>query len=63
MHSVPGVGDQVDNTELNTLATQPSCTHVQLLKDYQDLDTLRSDIQQLSCKGSPPPPCSLTSPV
>ncbi|KAK7094802.1 uncharacterized protein [Littorina saxatilis] len=48
---VIGVGDQVDRNELDSLATQPNCTHVQVLKDYQDLDALRSEIQQVSCKA------------
>jgi hypothetical protein len=48
---VPGVGDQIDVNELNSLATAPSCTHVQALQGYQDLDSLRAEIQQLSCRG------------
>ncbi|KAL8575662.1 hypothetical protein ACOMHN_055851 [Nucella lapillus] len=33
------------------MATAPACTHVQILKGYQDLDTLRSQIQHLSCRA------------
>jgi len=48
---VIGVGDAVDKDELNLLATEPSCTHTQLLTDYQDLDSLRAEIQRLSCRA------------
>ncbi|XP_076436779.1 uncharacterized protein LOC143276211 [Babylonia areolata] len=48
---VIGVGSAVDKTELSSLATEPDCTHVQLLTDYQDLDTLRAEIQRLSCRA------------
>ncbi|KAL8562359.1 hypothetical protein ACOMHN_066073 [Nucella lapillus] len=65
---VIGVGDEVDKQELNNLATQPNCTHVQVLKDYQDLDSLRSEIQRLSCRapfilkeGNYTFPCDTTS--
>nr|KAG5710552.1 hypothetical protein BaRGS_013198 [Batillaria attramentaria] len=45
-----GVGDAVDKDELNSVASAPSCTHVQGAKDYQDLETIRAEIQQLACR-------------
>ncbi|XP_025113984.1 uncharacterized protein LOC112576009 [Pomacea canaliculata] len=47
---VIGVGD-VDRNELESLASNPVCTHVQQLTDYQDLDLILSDIRQMSCEA------------
>ncbi|GFN90203.1 collagen alpha-1(xiv) chain [Plakobranchus ocellatus] len=46
-----GVGNQVDTQELNNLASSPSCTHVQELQQYSELDSLKTEIKELSCKA------------
>ena len=37
--------------ELNAVASVPTCTHVRLLNAFSDLDSLKAEIQQVSCKG------------
>lgn len=44
-----GVTPLVDSTELNGVASQPTCTHVELLNNFNDLDSLKSEIEQVSC--------------
>lgn len=46
-----GVGSGLDFTELNNMASQPQCTHVQLLNDYAELNSLVSEIKAVSCSG------------
>lgn len=49
---VIGVGTDTDVTELNALASQPTCTHVQNLDQYSELDSLKTEIRQVSCETS-----------
>jgi len=49
---VIGVGNSTVPSELNKWATQPSCTHVQTLQGYSDLDTLQAEIRQVACQTS-----------
>ncbi|XP_062602682.1 uncharacterized protein LOC134264402 [Saccostrea cucullata] len=44
-----GVTPQVDSTELEGIASQPTCTHVELLNNFNDLDSLTAEIEQVSC--------------
>ena len=37
--------------ELNGIASLPTCTHVQILNTFADLDSLKAEIEQVSCKG------------
>ncbi|KAK3764736.1 hypothetical protein RRG08_042046 [Elysia crispata] len=48
---VIGVGNQVDRQELDNLASNPTCTHVQELQQYSELDSLKTEIKDLSCKA------------
>ncbi|CAG2188029.1 unnamed protein product [Mytilus edulis] len=46
-----GVTAQVVERELNAVASQPTCTHVQILNSFADLDSLKAEIEQVSCKA------------
>lgn len=48
---VIGIGSQVDKQELDNLASNPPCTHVQELQKYSELDSLKAEIKELSCKA------------
>ncbi|XP_071146626.1 matrilin-3-like [Mytilus edulis] len=55
-----GVSAQVDERELNAVASQPTCTHVQILNSFDDLDSLKAEMEQVSCKAQTTP--SITTP-
>ncbi|XP_071145061.1 uncharacterized protein [Mytilus edulis] len=46
-----GVSAQVDERELNAVASQPTCTHVKILNSFDDLDSLKAEMEQVSCKA------------
>ncbi|RUS87547.1 hypothetical protein EGW08_004723, partial [Elysia chlorotica] len=48
---VIGVGSLVERQELDNLASTPTCTHVQELQQYSELDSLKTEIKDLSCKA------------
>ena len=45
-----GIG-YINNYEIRAIASSPSCTHYYLLKSYQDIDTIITEIQRESCAG------------
>jgi len=47
---VIGVGNSTAPGELTKWASDPSCTHVQSLDQYAELDTLQAEIRQVSCQ-------------
>lgn len=44
-----GVTSAIDLRELDRIASLPTCTHVQTLAAFADLDSLIAEIQQVSC--------------
>ncbi|XP_060084215.1 uncharacterized protein LOC132563474 [Ylistrum balloti] len=47
-----GVTQYVNKIELDGIASSPSCTHSQILNSYADLDSLKTQIQSVSCKAA-----------
>jgi len=47
---VIGLGTNLQSDQLTRWASQPSCTHVQRLDQYAELDTLQAEIRQVSCQ-------------
>lgn len=46
-----GVGSRIDTTELNTIASSPSCTHVFTVSGYDEIKALKEELIQSSCRG------------
>ncbi|XP_069121965.1 uncharacterized protein [Argopecten irradians] len=47
-----GVTQSANKIELDGIASAPSCTHSQILNSYADLDSLKTEIQSVSCKAA-----------
>ena len=46
-----GVGSQVDQDELENIASDPPCKHVFNVESYDQIGAIREEIQRLSCRG------------
>ncbi|XP_069121954.1 collagen alpha-1(XII) chain-like [Argopecten irradians] len=46
-----GVTQNVNKTELDGIASAPSCTHSYIVNSFSDLDSLKTELQSVSCKG------------
>lgn len=49
-----GVGNSIDNGELNYMASKPSCTHVFTVSGYDEIKALKEELIQSSCRGNSP---------
>ncbi|XP_005099133.2 uncharacterized protein LOC101847656 [Aplysia californica] len=47
---VIGIGSGINETELHTIASSPTCTRVRLLADFTELTSILADIEQAACK-------------
>lgn len=47
-----GVGSSIDTTELNYMASTPSCTHVFTVSGYDEIRALKEELIQSSCRGN-----------
>ncbi|XP_062597477.1 uncharacterized protein LOC134258895 [Saccostrea cucullata] len=46
-----GVGSRIDHSELNYMATTPSCTHVFTVSGYDEIKALKEELIQSSCRA------------
>ncbi|XP_005107268.2 uncharacterized protein LOC101847901 [Aplysia californica] len=46
-----GVGNGIDRVELEGIATEPNCTHVRMIADFSELNSIASDIKEAACKA------------
>lgn len=47
-----GVGSSIDITELQVIASDPTCTHLMLLSNFTEFDSLKYAIEKKTCEGS-----------
>lgn len=47
-----GVGSRIDTSELNYMASTPSCTHVFTVSGYDEIRALKEELIQSSCRGN-----------
>ena len=47
-----GIGDGIDEKELNAIASKPKCMHLRKPKSFEELLPMISDINQASCKAT-----------
>ena len=46
-----GIGDQIDLNELAVIASVPTCIHLFLLKDFEEVESLKYAIEKGTCEG------------
>lgn len=46
-----GVGSKVDLNELTAIASDPTCLHLFLLKDFDEVESLKYAIEKKTCEG------------
>jgi hypothetical protein len=46
-----GVGDKIQLQTLNTIASNPDCTHVFSVATYTEIKAIKEEIQKSSCQG------------
>jgi len=46
-----GVGSNVDLTELESIASDPMCLHLFLLTGFNEIEDLKSAIEERACEG------------
>lgn len=46
-----GIGSKIDFEELRTMASDPYCLHATLLKDFEEVDSLRYAIEKRTCNA------------
>jgi len=44
-----GIGSGIDEQELHAMASEPTCTHVRILEDFQELNSVIADIEENAC--------------
>lgn len=47
-----GVGSGIDIDELQVIASDPTCTHLMLLSNFTEFDSLKYAIEKKTCEGS-----------
>ena len=48
-----GIGRNVDMNELEVIASDPTCLHLFLLKDFEEVESLKYAIEKSTCEGTP----------
>jgi len=46
-----GVGSNINVDELRTIASEPKCSHVYFLADFDDITAFNNQIMNGACKG------------
>ena len=46
-----GVGNKIQRQTLNTIASNPDCTHVFSVANYAEIKAIKEEIQKSSCQG------------
>ncbi|XP_055954370.1 uncharacterized protein LOC126812474 [Patella vulgata] len=46
-----GVGNKINENELKVISSDPYCTHVFILRDFSEIETIINAIQKRACRG------------
>ena len=50
-----GIGDKIDLNELAVIASKPTCIHLFLLSDFEEVESLKYAIEKGTCEGTHAP--------